>query len=387
MILVTGAAGLNGSAIVREFSRRGVPVRALVRNWSKAAVLAQLPHIDLVEGDMARADTLGSTLEGISRVLMISSSNPQMLETQCRFVDACNAAGVGRVVKFSGKESGIGFEAKSFRFTRMHEEIERYIEGSSVAWTHLRPSQFMQVYLREGPTIARQGLLCLPLENVKLSPVDVEDIAKIAFALLIGAGHQSLAFEITGPQALSMADVAAIIADAIGKPVRYENISPEDRRQAMEAARVPSFMIDALDEQAAERRRHPESRVRSQHTRTVRGEADDIRRICKASRSDLFRYQGRLTLPAMLLADHREAFPLPALDLDPLLAAPGTVRSVRVLAHDPLKTQVGCLGIQGCAIVEMLTVEHARRCCAAGQPLPRSGCAACGFVMSDNAWR
>lgn len=261
MILVTGAAGLNGSAVVREFSRNGVPVRALVRDRLKAKALTGLPHVELVEGDMDRAGTLSPALQGVGRVLMISSAGPQMVETQCRFVDACKVAGVAHVVKFSGKESGIGFDAKNFRFTRMHEDIERYLETCGLAWTHLRPSQFMQVYLREAPSIAGKGLLLLPFEDVKLSPVDVEDIAKIAFALLTQGGHESRAFDITGPEALSMADIAASISAAIGQTVRYQNVNPEERRRAMLAAGVPPFTVDALDEQAAERRRHPESRV------------------------------------------------------------------------------------------------------------------------------
>jgi len=261
MILIIGAAGLTGSAIAREFSRNGVAVRALVRDRSRAGGLAELPYIELVEGDMARAETLDRALEGIDRALMISSSNAQMLETQCRFVDACKAAGVAHVVKFSGKESGIGFDAKKFPFTRMHEEIERYLEESSLVWTHLRPSQFMQVYLREAATIVGKGLLRLPLDDVRLSPVDVEDIAKIAFALLTQGGHQGRAFEITGPQALSMAEIAAAIEEATDKPVRYQKITIEEHRREMEALGLPPFIVDALIEQALERLRHPESRV------------------------------------------------------------------------------------------------------------------------------
>ena len=261
MILVTGAAGLSGFAIVREFSRNGVAVRALVRDRPRAVALAELPHVELVEGDMARAETLGRVLEGIDRALMISSSNAKMLETQCRFVDACKAAGVAHVVKFSGKESGIGFDANNFRFTQMHGEAERYLEQSSLSWTHLRPSQFMQVYLREAPTIASKGLLQLPLDDVRLSPVDIEDIAKIAFALLTQGGHQGRAFEITGPQALSMAEVAAAISEATGRPVRYLKRSLEEHRRGMELAGLPPFVVDALIEQALERLRHPQSRV------------------------------------------------------------------------------------------------------------------------------
>jgi nucleoside-diphosphate-sugar epimerase len=127
MILITGAAGLSGTAIVREFSRNGVAVRALVRDRSRAVAIAELPDVELVEGDMARAETLERVLDGIDRALMISSSDPQMDQTQCPFIDACKAAAVPHVVKFSGKESSIGFDASHFLFTRMHETIERYL--------------------------------------------------------------------------------------------------------------------------------------------------------------------------------------------------------------------------------------------------------------------
>jgi len=261
MILVTGAAGLSGSAVIREFSRNGVAVRALVRDRSKAVALAELPGVELVEGDMARKETLDRVLAGIDRALMISSPNLQMLETQCRFVDACKAAGVAHVVKFSGKESNVGFDATKFLFTRMHGEIERYLEASGLVWTHLRPCQFMQVYLWEAPSIAGKGLLRLPLDDVRLSPVDVEDIARIACALLTQGGHHGRALEITGPQALSMAEIANAIGEATGKPVRYQKTSIEEYRRGMEAAGLPPFFVDALIEEALERLRHPQSRV------------------------------------------------------------------------------------------------------------------------------
>ena len=148
MILVTGATGLNGKAIVREFARQKHEVRALVRDPKRASMvgLGGLAGVELVEGDMRRAQTLGAALEGVDRVLMISTAAEDMTETQCRFVDACRQAGVAHVVKFSGAESNIGYDATKFRFTRMHEEVERYLQGAGMAWTHLRPSQFMQVF-------------------------------------------------------------------------------------------------------------------------------------------------------------------------------------------------------------------------------------------------
>jgi uncharacterized protein YbjT (DUF2867 family) len=179
VILITGATGTRGSAVIREFARNNLPVRALVRSAPKAQELDDLPTVDVVMGDMLRAETLAPALDSVDRALMISSAGPEMLDTQCRFIDAARQAGVPHIVKFSGKESGIGFDPMRFRFTRMHEQIEDYLEASGVAWTHLRPSQFMQVYLREAPTIATKRALFLSLENVTLAPIDVHDIRRL----------------------------------------------------------------------------------------------------------------------------------------------------------------------------------------------------------------
>jgi uncharacterized protein YbjT (DUF2867 family) len=260
VILVTGATGTSGSAVIHELARRNIVARALVRNAPKDPQFEAMPTIDSVVGDMARPETLGAALAGVDRSLMISSSVPEMLDTQCSFVDAAKRAGVRHIVKFSGKESSIGFDPMRFRFTRMHEQIEDYLEASGVAWTHLRPSQFMQVYLRE-TTIVASNALFLPLESVKLAPVDVQDIAKIAVALLGEPGHEGRSYEMTGPEALTMSQIAKRISAAIGKRVEYVNVTPAQRRQALFAAGMSIDLADALDEQAEERRRCPESRI------------------------------------------------------------------------------------------------------------------------------
>ena len=88
MILVTGATGLSGSIVIREFARQKTPVRALVRSRAKARAFRSLPTVEFVEADMLRPETLGAALDGVDRVLMISSSDPQMVETQCTFIEA-----------------------------------------------------------------------------------------------------------------------------------------------------------------------------------------------------------------------------------------------------------------------------------------------------------
>jgi hypothetical protein len=112
----------------------------------------------------------------------------------------------------------------------------------------------MQTYLREAPTIASEAAFYLPLENARLAPVEVEDITA-AFALLHGDGHEGKAYEITGPEALTMAKVADRLSSVLGKPVRYVNVAPEEKRQSLLAAGIPPAFADAMDELFSERRK------------------------------------------------------------------------------------------------------------------------------------
>jgi uncharacterized protein YbjT (DUF2867 family) len=263
MILVTGATGLSGSLVIREFARQQAPVRALVRDRAKAGELETLPTVEVVEGDMLRPDTLGAALSGVDRVLMISSARERMIQTQCMFIDAAKSAGVRHIVKWSGKESGVGFNPDHFRSTWQHEHIEDYLERSGLAWTHLRPSQFMQFYLPPAPTAVdvAEGALLLPMQNARLSPVDVDDIAKVAFAVLQSEGNEGKSYEMTGPDALTMTEVAERISQEAGKPFRYVNITLEEKRQAWLAAGIDPDRVDTVMEVLSERRKCTESAV------------------------------------------------------------------------------------------------------------------------------
>ena len=128
-------------------------------------------------------------------------------------------------------------------------------------WLHLRPSQFMQVYLREARSIARDGVLALPTGDIALSPVDLEDVAEIAVSALTADAIDGEAIVFTGPQALSMETIAATISQVIGRPVVYEPISLAERSRRLFAAGASEYFVAALEEQAVERLKHPQSHV------------------------------------------------------------------------------------------------------------------------------
>jgi uncharacterized protein YbjT (DUF2867 family) len=258
MILVTGATGFNGGELVRLLSARGVLVRALVRDPSRAGSLSSLPNVDIVEGDMARPETLAEPLRGVERAMLISSSNATMLEVQSNFIDAAREAGVEHVVKLSGIIPDID---SPFRFARMHGEIELKLERSGLAYTHLRAGEFMHSYFRQVPAILARGALLLAMEEARIASIDVSDIAEVAATALTQPGHEGKTYPLTGPEALTMAEVAEKLSAATGREIRYVNVAPQEAKRARLAAGVPEYTADALDELFAERRKGKESQV------------------------------------------------------------------------------------------------------------------------------
>jgi uncharacterized protein YbjT (DUF2867 family) len=258
MILITGAGGLNGSELVRRLSAKGIPSRALVRNLAKAQSLASLPNVELVVGDMARPDSLTEALRGVERAMLISSSDPAMLETQSSFIDAAKRAGVQHVVKLSGIIPELD---SPFRFARMHAEIEQRLEASGLAYTHLRAGEFMPSYFRQVPSIVARGILALPMADARIASIDIGDIAEVAIAVLTTSGHEGKIYPLTGPQSLTMGDVAEKLSAATGKTIRYVDVPPEEANKARLAAGMPPYLAEGLDELFAERRKGKESKV------------------------------------------------------------------------------------------------------------------------------
>ncbi|RAG83208.1 SDR family NAD(P)-dependent oxidoreductase [Streptacidiphilus pinicola] len=262
MILITGATGLTGSALVREFGRQARPARALVRDPAKGRTEREAAGVSTVRGDLLAAETLAPALDGVETVVLISSADDRMVEAQGNLIDAAVAAGVRHVVKMSG----LGIDPDSvFRYGRYHAQVEEHLRAAPVAATVLRPSQFMQVYYREVPTMLADGTFAQPLGETRLAPVDVEDLAKVAFAAATGPAPEHGETDVlpmTGPEALSMTEVCAILSETVGRPIRYVDLTPEEKHRHLVAAGIPPRFADDLDDLFRLRREGgPESRV------------------------------------------------------------------------------------------------------------------------------
>lgn len=256
-ILITGAAGLNGTALVNEFVQHQKKVRVLVRD-AKKADLFNSSYVEVAVGDMLQPETLVEALKDIEIAVLISSPEPRMQETQETFIDAAKKAGVRHIVKISALNADSESPA---RFIRMHGEIEKYLKNSGMAWTFIRPANFMQMFLRDLPTIMHQDAFYYPMADASIAPTDAHDIAKVIYAVLTTEGHENKIYEMSGPEALTLNDIASLFSQALGRTIRYVALPPEEYRRQMLAIGIPEFLVDALNEMFSERRKGSESKV------------------------------------------------------------------------------------------------------------------------------
>jgi uncharacterized protein YbjT (DUF2867 family) len=240
MILITGATGRVGGATLKQLSTRGMPVRALVRNVEKAALVAG-PAVETVIGDLAQPRSLESALDGITAALLVSPLDPHQVELQGNFIDAAKRAGRAHVVKISGLGTALD---SSVRSGRWHAQTEKHLEDSGLPFTHLRPPFFMQNILRFAPAIRASGEFAGSLGLGKVAMIDVDDIAAVAATALTTDAHAGKAYVLTGPEAHSYSDVAERLSRILGRTITYKDVPLEVMRERLLASGMPEWHVD-----------------------------------------------------------------------------------------------------------------------------------------------
>jgi uncharacterized protein YbjT (DUF2867 family) len=240
MILITGATGRVGSAPLKQLSTRGVSVRTLVRTAEKAALVAN-PQVETVIGDLAQPCSLDSALDGITGALLVSPLDPHQVELQGNFIDAAKRAGRVHVVKISGLGTALD---SSVRSGRWHAQTEKHVEDSGLPFTHLRPPFFMQNILRFAPTIRASGAFTGSLNQGKVAMIDVDDIAAVAATVLSTDAHAGQGYVLTGPEAISYADVAERLSRILGRTITYKDVPMEVMRERLLATGMPEWHVD-----------------------------------------------------------------------------------------------------------------------------------------------
>ena len=198
-ILVTGATGNAGGAVLNHLSTTDVDLRVLTRNESKAQALRDRGVEDVVIGDFLKPETLGSALEGVGTVFLLTPIDPQQVPQANNVIRAAKeSSNESRIVRLSVHQAS---HTAPTRISRQHAQIEDELSSSGLPYTLLRPQSFMQNTLMVAPTVAAQGKIYQPFKNGKLGMIDARDIGEVAAKVLTGEGHEGKVYTLTGPAA------------------------------------------------------------------------------------------------------------------------------------------------------------------------------------------
>ena len=241
MILITGASGTVGRAVLAEVARSGAKYRAMYRSRADGA---NAPGGDeKVIADFADKSSLAAALRGIESVFLVCSPIPQLVELETSAIDACVEAGVRRIVLNSAL--GAGDYGKSF--PSWHRKVEEKLVASKLAYCILRPNSFLQnLVTYYAPSIRSQGAFFSSMGNSRTSYLDVRDVAAVAALALRSSKHDGKTYELNGPEALSCDEVAARIVARTGVPARYVDIPFDAQRRAMLDLGMPEWQVTAL---------------------------------------------------------------------------------------------------------------------------------------------
>ncbi|WP_433389291.1 NAD(P)H-binding protein [Micromonospora sp. KLBMP9576] len=237
-ILVTGASGKVGGAVVTQLHAAGVPVRALVRRE------AHFPAgVRAVRGDLGAPASLDTALEGVDTVFLVwpflsAEGASDVLDTIGKHAR--------RVVYLSSQGVGSKDQEPGDAITSFHAELERLTEASGLEWSALRPTGFASNTLGWAEDIRTTGVVRAPLARLARPLIHEADIAAVAVRALTTDDLLGARPLITGPELITQERQVALISEAIGRPVRFEEIALDEAIEQMTAAGYPAELVEAV---------------------------------------------------------------------------------------------------------------------------------------------
>jgi NAD(P)H dehydrogenase (quinone) len=221
LVGVTGSTGQLGGRVAARLAALGHPQRLLVRNLLRAP---QLPRAEVVQASYEDGPSMRAALSGVQVLFLVSGYGAARLEQHYSAIDAAIAAGVERIVYTSFLAAA---PQATFTHAREHYLTEQHIRASGRRYTLLRPS----FYLDRFPLwFSNEGVIRGPAGNGTISWVSRDDLADGAVAVLTTGGHDGASYDITGLQALTLAEAAQEFSRATGLPASYQ---PETLEEAM----------------------------------------------------------------------------------------------------------------------------------------------------------
>ena len=240
-VLVTGATGRVGRVVVDQLIEAGVRVRALTRRPEAAATFPE--NVEVVAGDLTVPESLDAALRGVGAVFLVWTVPPATAPAVIKRL----AAHARRVVFLSSPhQTPNPFFQQPNPMAQLHAGIERLIADSGLESTIIRPGMFASNTVAWwAPAISGGDVVRWPYAAAETAPVDDRDVAAVAARTLYQDGHAGAGYVLTGPDSLSQAEQVQVIADVLGRGIRFEELSPDDFRRATERS-WPRPVVDML---------------------------------------------------------------------------------------------------------------------------------------------
>lgn len=241
-ILVTGATGTTGQPLVEQLAgMQGVAVRAASRSTRKAL---KDRNIEYIPFDYSDAASIQNALQEVQKVFLVTPLTPELFDFESAVIAQIRHSGVQHVVKISvagaDRQEGI-------TFGKIHGQLEQLIRDTGIPYTFLRPMPFMQNYANfMNETIQSDNAFYLPMGEGKVSVVDARDVAAVAVKALTGPGHEGQTYTLTGPEALSNQEIAAILSEVVRREIQYVDVPEKKAREGMEEAGLPDWSVACM---------------------------------------------------------------------------------------------------------------------------------------------
>ena len=274
-VLVTGATGNTGRPLLDALAGRRAQVRAMVHAEADRGKLPQ--GVETVVADFDGQASLRAALEGVGGAYLVTPSSERAEEQQRRFADLAAQAGIRHLVVLSQ----LGADVQSpVRFLRYHGAVEQHVRHLGIPWTFLRPNLFFQGLLGFARTITGDGRFYAPIGDARVSAVDVRDIAAVAAVTLTEAGHESATYTVTGPAAITHAEIAAALSAALGHHVSFIDVPPEAFAGSLQGI-LPPWQVEGLLEDYAAYRRGEAASVTETVAEITGRPAIDVQRFAR----------------------------------------------------------------------------------------------------------
>ncbi|MFC9994275.1 NAD(P)H-binding protein [Nocardia sp. NPDC127526] len=239
MIVVTGATGNVGSALVRMLAEAGEQVTAVSR---RAA--ADLPEgVRQVTADLTDVQSLAPALEGAKQLYLLFAQGSFEADVP-GILAAAAEAGVGRVVLQSSQ--GVATRPESASHGQLGKAVEVAVQESGLEWTILRPGGFQSNMFAWAEQVRSERTVAAPFGDVGIPFVDPEDIAAMAAAALREDGHAGRIYTLTGPVAETPRDRVRVLSEILGDTVQFLEQTPEEAQEQMLKFMPPAVVDTTL---------------------------------------------------------------------------------------------------------------------------------------------